>query len=55
LGVLADGDGVVELLGLLVDHEHGPALGPKNWAIFCMMMSRISSSSRVWVRARATS
>ncbi len=26
LGVLADGDGVVEMLGLLVDHEHGPAL-----------------------------
>jgi hypothetical protein len=26
-GVLADGDDVVELLGLLVDHEHGPALG----------------------------
>ena len=27
LGVLADRDGVVEVLGLLVDHEHGPALG----------------------------
>jgi hypothetical protein len=26
LGVLADGDGVVEMLGLLVDHEHGPSL-----------------------------
>jgi hypothetical protein len=26
LGVLADGDGVAEVLGLLVDHEHGPAL-----------------------------
>ncbi len=29
LGRLAGGDGVVELLGLLVDHQHGPTLGVK--------------------------